>query len=208
MRSNGFDTRGRPRHALPLLLLMLAPLIGGCAATGEAVGRSMQAIGLKRADAGTDAPREVPLRLLAGNNLNGGSETRPLALVVKLYSLRGTERFERAPYASFLDEAAEREALGADLVESREILLLPGQRYEVNEALPPQATHIGVVALFRNPAPTRWRLAFDAAEARDEGVIVGLHACAMTTTTGGALVTRLGSPAHSLSGATCPQQGP
>ncbi len=33
------------------------------------------------------------------------------------------------------------------------MILVPGQRYEVTEKVPREARHVGIVALFRPPAP-------------------------------------------------------
>lgn len=225
MQANGFhcgqEGRGHrdgartrpPRSSHPgyFRLLMgsaLCVLAIGCASAprlGERIGDTLQGMGLTRGD-DAEPPSEtlVRLRLHAAPNLNGGSDTRPLALVVKLFHLRDSDAFQALPYDAFLDDAVSAQALGDDLLASREALLLPNQRYDVAESLAPDATRLGVVALFRNPADTRWRFVFDAGAVDANGILVGLHACAMTTTSD-ALVTRLGSPAHTLSATACPR---
>lgn len=188
---------------LPALLLALA--LGGCAAgggIGERIGQGMQAVGLGAAPA-PDEPRTLPLRLHAGSNLNGGSPSQPLALVATVFVLRDRQRFESAGFDTFLDDAGVRAALGDDIIDAQELLLLPNQRYEHLLTVTPEAAYIGVVALFRNPAGARWRFVFDAAAIGPAGALVGLHACAMTTTSD-ALLTPLGSPAHTLSATGCP----
>lgn len=183
-------------------LAALALLASGCASQGGVggmVGKTLEAVGLKG-----QTPREqaVPLRLYAGDNLNAGKEKRGLALVVRVYQLRGVQRFEQAPFDSFLDEASEKAVLGDDLIKATEILLLPGQRHELIETVAADGSHLGVVALFRTPAANRWRFAFDTRKAVKDGITLGLHACAMTTTSP-ALVTALASPPHSLSAVNC-----
>lgn len=64
----------------------------------------------------------------------------------------------------------------------KEVLLVPGQRYEVLEKVSGEAYFIGVVALFRAPAARRWRATFAAADAERGGITVGLHACALSVT--------------------------
>lgn len=188
---------------IPLVLAVVLALGGaGCASSGGiggTVDKAMQSVGLKQA-----VPKEhtVPLRLYAADNLNAGAGTRPLALVVRVYQLRGLQRFEQAPFDAFLDEDAERAALGSDLVVANEVLLTPGQRHEFQERVAADASHLGVVALFRSPASSRWRFAFDSRKAAAEGITVGLHACALTTTSA-ALETRLASEAHALSAVNC-----
>ena len=190
------------RSLLAALSLGLMFALSGCTSQGgikQAFGKTMQAVGL--ADS-TAQERQVPLRLYAGDNLNAGSDRRALSLVVRVYQLRDIARFEEAPFDVFLDQQRERDVLGDDLIGVTEILLAPGQRHEVLERLSADGGHLGVVALFRAPAPTRWRFAFDTEAAAADGITVGLHACAMTTPSAG-LETVLASPPHSLASSNC-----
>ncbi|SFK93031.1 type VI secretion system lipoprotein TssJ [Lysobacter sp. cf310] len=181
--------------ALAMFCSVLVLALSGC-------GKAMEIAGLK-----TPQPKEkvVPLELLAAQNLNAGNGTKGLALVVKVYQLKSTTAFEQAPYSAFLDENSEKSALGADLVKVTEILVMPGQDHELIERVAPDAGQVGIVALFRTPAAVRWRFTFDTKKAAKSGIRLGLHACAMTTTSGEALTTKLASEAHSLSGASCPR---
>ena len=200
--SNPHATCAAPLRLTAMLLACLFAA-AGCSSQGgikQAFGKTLQAVGLKE---GADEPRTLPVHLHAGENLNAGDGRRALSLVVRVYQLRGAERFEAAPFEVFLDEQRERDVLGDDLVRVTEVLLAPGQRHEFVEQLAAEGSHIGVVALFRQPAQTRWRLTFGAREADEDGITVGLHACAMTTTSS-ALETALASPAHSLSSSQCP----
>jgi type VI secretion system protein VasD len=118
---------------------------------------------------------------------------------VRVYKLRQRTAFEQAPYAAFLSAQQEREALGGDLVEVRELTVVPGQQLELKETLPRDAGWIGVVALFHSPLQQGWRLAFAAPQAEQSGVTVGLHACAMSAS--GA--EEAGGPARPLSLVRC-----
>lgn len=195
----------RPSGLAWALVTGLALAATGCASSGglgKAMGKALETVGLKAP--APEQPREhtVPLRLYAAENLNAGHERRPLALVVRVYQLRNLQRFEQAPFDAFLDENAERAALGSDLVSASEILLTPGQRHEVQEKVAADGSHLGVVALFRSPAASRWRFAFDSRKAAKDGITIGLHACAMTTTSA-ALETQLASEPHALSSVNC-----
>lgn len=175
---------------LPLSLpgLFLALTLGGCAgAAGPSAGGLLEAAGLRKPPPVPEAqlaPRQVALRLHAAKRLNLDARGQPLALVVRVYKLRQRAAFEQTPYSAFLSPQSEREALGADLVEVRELTLVPGQRLDLNEKLPREAGWLGVVALFHSPLPQGWRLAFAAPEAEQAGVIIGLHACAMRASAG------------------------
>ncbi len=198
--------RVRLRAWLPVAASLC--LLAGCASTPDAgpglVGKALEKIGVKKPADETPPQRvkTIPLRLHAGANLNAGNDGKPLALVVRVYRLRDHERFERAPFSAFLDEDAEKTALGDDLIGASEIVLQPGQRHEIVERLPPEATTLGVVALFRSPAPGRWRFSFDGTGSEKEGVTLGLHACAMTTSSP-SLLSRIEGEPHSLTRARC-----
>jgi type VI secretion system protein VasD len=142
-------------------------------------------------------PTKIPLRIHASNQLNSDGAKRPLSLVVKIYKLKGHEEFMRAPYASFTQASLSQE----EVVSSRELVLLPGQRYEVEENLPKNVTHLGVVALFKSPEAYRWRFVFDVASSTKEGVTLGAHQCALSVSQG----ETVGSPAEfkRLAGTVC-----
>jgi type VI secretion system protein VasD len=164
-------------------------LLSGCAGggIGAIAGAALDATGLRKSAELPDAqkpPRTVALKLHAADNLNVNSQGQPLALVARIYKLRQNAAFERTPFAAFLDPAAERQALGADLVEVKEVTLVPGQHYEVDEQVAREAGYLGVVALFHAPAAQRWRLSFAAADAERQGVTVGAHACALSVGAG------------------------
>ncbi|KQW87457.1 hypothetical protein ASC94_29230 [Massilia sp. Root418] len=161
---------------------LAAAVLSGCAAGGIA-SAALELAGLRKPPELPELqkpPRQVAIRLHASGNLNAGADGQPLALSARIYKLRQRAAFERASYTGFLNAQTERELLGADLVEVKEVQLIPGQRYEAVESVSREAAHIGVVALFRKPAPQRWRAAFSAADAEKSGITIGLHACALS----------------------------
>ena len=177
-----------PKHWIGLLIL-IAGLAGcGGAALAPLASAALEAAGLRKPAELPESqkpPRNVPLRLHAAKQLNVNERGQPLALAVRVYKLRQKDAFESAPYAAFLDPRVERESLGADLVEVREIMLVPGQRYEVTEKVAREAGHVGLVALFHHPAAGRWRTTVSSIDAEKDGLNVGLHACAMSMGPGG-----------------------
>jgi len=165
-------------------------LLSGCAAVdtsaiGSVASAAMESVGLKKADIpdAQKAPRTVQISLDAGNNLNA-SQNKPLAIVVKIYKLKNANTFMQAPLNSLTDIASEKALLGADLLEARDITLIPGQQYMVKEKVSKEADAIGIVALFHSPAPRRWKFVFNAARAEKTGIKLGVHACAMTVVSG------------------------
>lgn len=184
----------------------LGPLLLACclcsppaSATDGLAGRVLEALGVRKPPELQKSPRQVALRLHASAKLNSDAEGRPLPLVARIYSLRQSAAFEAAPYATFLAEDAGRVAFGADLVAVRELILLPGQRYDAIEHVPQEAAYVGIVALFHSPAPQRWRLAFASAEAEKAGLTLGLQACALSAGAGAqptGAAARTQGPAH------------
>jgi type VI secretion system protein VasD len=162
----------------------------------KAVSKTLETVGLKEPPKETE--RKTQLRLYAGNNLNAGSGEQAIATVVRIYQLRNAQKFEEAAFDVFLNEARERTVLGTDLINVSEIVLMPNERRELDQTVPIEGQAIGVVALFRAPATNRWRLAFDmnSKTITTEGITIGLHACALTTTSSSVLAkggTSLGS---------------
>jgi len=166
-------------------MLLLAAFLPGCAGDGLA-GRALEAAGMRKPPEADKlkGPRSIALRLHAAPKLNSDAQGRPLALLARIYTLRQNAAFEAAPYATFLTPGADREAFGADLLEVKDVTLVPGQRYEVVEKLPREAMYIGIVALYRAPAPQRWRLSFATPDAETAGVTVAMQACALSAGAG------------------------
>lgn len=193
------DVAIRTLAAVAAVAVLASCSVGTQVLAGAASG-ALEAVGLKPSNVpeSQKPPRQVPLRLLAGNNLNAANDNRPAALVVRVYTLKEPTSFMQAPYDTFTDPAREKQVLGAELVNVREVTLIPGQRYEVTEKVSREATTVGVVALFRSPAAQRWKFALDAVKGEKSGITIGLHACAMTLTVGDAMTPNDGVPRTGL----------
>lgn len=175
-------------------------MLTGCQTVGklgEGLGnmgdKALETIGFKKPEAphlpelpeSAKPARRMKLKLAASDSLNVDSSGRSLSLVVRVYKLRSTTAFLNAPYETFGNSAKEKEALADELIESREIVLLPGQQQQINERWAREATHVGIVALFRAPAPQRWRYAFELETFQlDQGFVLGAHACTLSIASG------------------------
>ena len=131
-------------------------------------------------------PRPMRLQVAASDALNLDPQERSLSLVVRVYKLRNVSAFQSTPYDAFGDAAKEKQALGDDLVEVKEVILAPGQKRTLSEKWAREATHVGVVGLFREPAPRRWRFAFELDELKsdEQQFLLGAHACAFSVAFG------------------------
>lgn len=132
--------------------------------------------------------KHITLRIHAGQVLNTDNKGQSLALVARIYKLRGYAAFVRMPYEAFKDSSPDGHSLGSEIVEMREVVLTPGQRLDVVETLSAETTHIAVVALLRSPDPLRWKFVFDATEAARTGITIGAHGCALSVAVGEPLV--------------------
>ncbi len=172
------------------MALLAAVTLGGCGTVGEAVSTGLEKLGLKQPTSIAEVKAMVPLskdvtlRLHAGEALNVDAQSRPLSVVVRVYRLKSTEAFMNAPLTAFKDAESEKVAFGPEVIDVREVVLTPRQKYEVIEALPLDVKYIAVVALFRAPSPGRWRFAFEKDAAVKSGLTLGAHACALSVATG------------------------
>lgn len=187
------------RASILTILLALVSL-GGCAAAGtisavtQIAGMALETAGLKK-PAGPPQPKLIPVRIHAGSNLNADGAGRGLAVVMKIYKLRDATAFMQAPYDAFVDASKGKEMFGNDVIEMREAVLTPGQRLETKEKMTQEMGYLGLVTLFRSPAPERWRFAFAQTDIEKNGVTIGVHACALTVTEGKTQGTSGNSPA-------------
>jgi type VI secretion system protein VasD len=182
----------RLRAVAACVLLALCLSLSSCA-SGGIVDKSLELVGLKKPEIPPELEselqkielqRKVTLRIHAGQLLNTDTAGRPLSLVARVYKLRSTSQFNQATYAMFTAAGPDKPAFSEDVVSVQEIVLTPGQKYEVIETLPTSTSHIAVVALFRAPDSQRWRFVFETRAAAKTGLTLGAHACAMSVSQG------------------------
>lgn len=169
--------------------LIVGCVLSGCAglaAVGSITNAAMGLAGVNKPEVpeSQKPPRQVPVSLVAGANLNADGRGRSQAAVIRIYKLKDVSTFSLAGFDTFVDPVREKAVLGDNLIEMKEITLIPGQQYNFTEAVPRTAKVLGIVALFHSPAPRRWKVAFDVEQSEKTGVLAGIHACAMTVTRG------------------------
>ena len=183
----------------PGALVVAGAMLAGCASSsatgGSTFDKALELVGLQSIPAVPEVPadslqnlptlkKKVTLRIHAGETLNTDTTGRSLSLVAKLYKLKAVEPFMQTSYDSFKGPPGGKAAPIEGVVEVREIVLTPGQKYEVVESVPSDVTHLAVVALFRAPDDKRWRFAFDVKGAAATGITIGVHGCAMSVSEG------------------------
>lgn len=173
------------------MLALAALLLGGCAQTsaiqmaGTVLGAVLEATGTIKRDTDPNKNiKEVKIQFHAGEQLNLAANGKPLSLVIKIYLLRSNTKLKMLNNDEIITPEREKETFGADLISVREIVLIPGKAQETLLRVPGDATSIGVVGLFRQPYANRWKLGFDPRNAHRDGIIIGAHACAFSTSQG------------------------
>ncbi|WP_151634792.1 type VI secretion system lipoprotein TssJ [Noviherbaspirillum aerium] len=201
--------RSPGRLIVQLLLALFCALVqSGCVSTANGntkpgadtlLGSLAELLGNKQK---AEQLRMAEIRLEASKDANADEHGNGLATVLRVYQLRNAVGFLSIPHGVLLDAQSERNMLGNSMIEAREITLLPGQSLRFTESLTEDASHLGFVALFRKRSGQRWRLAFTSADAARSGIVIGVHACAMTAT-GATPLTTSTEDALLLSAAPC-----
>jgi type VI secretion system protein VasD len=102
------------------------------------------------------SPEPLRINLRASAHLNPSEKGEALATVVRIYQLKGTGKIAVASFDDLLDH--DKDALGEDFVAVQEVTLSPSATVDPPLVRSPEATHVAVVALFRRPASTTWRV--------------------------------------------------
>jgi type VI secretion system protein VasD len=178
------------------LVAALCLSLTACETVTQVGGKALEVVGIKKPELPQiPQPPEIPesakparrmkLTLAASESLNVDPAGKSLSLVARVYKLRSATAFLNAPYETFGNAAKEKEVLGDELLEAREIVLLPGQQQKIDERWVREAAFVGVVGLFRVPATRRWRYAFELETFQlDPGFVLGAHACSLSIGSG------------------------
>lgn len=167
----------------------LALMLSGCGAA-EMVSGTVKDLVVGKSEAQKVAekaaiPKIAELRIEASEQLNVDAKGNPLSVVVRLYRLKDANTFLRSSYDTLSAPSARvRESLSDDLVDMKEVVIVPGGRYQTQERFVDEARFLGVAVLFRTPDANRWRYVFSASDVAKTGVVLGLHNCAISVAKG------------------------
>lgn len=102
-------------------------------------------------------PEDVTVKgsLQAADNVNPDSDGRPSPLVVKIFQLKGKDKFEQADFFPLFDSA--EETLGADMLAVEEFMLTPGEYRSYEGDFDPTTRFVGVIAGFRDIHQAEWK---------------------------------------------------
>jgi type VI secretion system protein VasD len=93
--------------------------------------------------------------IVAAADVNPDPEGRPSPIVVRVYQLQSSAKFNNADFFALYDDATA--ALGADMIAFDEFTLRPGQSLQYAAQFKPNAKFIGVIAAFRDINGAQWR---------------------------------------------------
>ncbi|MTI42572.1 type VI secretion system protein VasD [Roseibium hamelinense] len=115
-------------------------------------------------------PTPVTVQLFADDNVNPNENGDPAPIVVRVYELKGMTAFNNGEFFEFADD--DTKLLGGDLIGKQEYELTPGEKKDYDRSISSEATHIGVVAAFRDIQSAQWRDSIELeAEKKNEFVI-------------------------------------
>lgn len=126
------------------------------------LGLALTVMALGTGCSSTPDPTPVSVMMNADAGINPNENGDPSPIVVRVYELKGVKAFNNASFFDFDDEA---KTLGATLVASREYELTPGSDKTYDAKISSEATHLGVVAGFRNIQTAQWQ---DSVELKQE----------------------------------------
>ena len=154
---------GRPRHWLPLLLCS-SLLLGGCGISSR-LGQKMDGtVG----DILFTQDEKVTFTLDADQALNPDADNESLSVVLRIYQLDAREAFASASTDALWEHADK--VLGNALLDTREVVMVPGGHLVDEAPLKAQTRFVAVAAYFRQTPDARWRVLFDADAMRKDGL--------------------------------------
>lgn len=148
-----------------LMVAILSSLLAGCGVGGR-IGKQLDGtVG----DILFDQNEKVVVTLESDEHLNPDAHDNPLSVVVRIYQLSSLTAFNSASPQLLWEDSDE--ALGDALLSEREVVVLPNDETIDSASMAVEARYIAVVAFFRQVPDNRWRLVFDAAEMRKDGIL-------------------------------------
>jgi type VI secretion system protein VasD len=87
--------------------------------------------------------------------VNPDTRGRSSPIVVRVYALKSLAAFSSASFFSLYGK--DKETLGAELIDSEELQLMPGEKREFQKEFPPDTHYVAVFAAFRDVEHAHWR---------------------------------------------------
>ena len=130
--------------------LAAALLLAACASTAKRV------------------PVPYAISFTADAQVNPDTNGRPSPIQITVYELKSASTFKARDY--FALQSNPQAALGAELLNTDQIILQPGQTEVIKHAGSVDAGAIGIVASYRDLEDSRWRLTVPLPEAKNTNI--------------------------------------
>jgi type VI secretion system protein VasD len=98
----------------------------------------------------------VEMNFISMPNINPDHKHRSLPVVIRVYELTQKEPFLSATFHQLWHE--DKSMLGNTYINRQEWIINPNSNITVHFQAQPQASYIGIIALFRNPDQKHWRV--------------------------------------------------
>ena len=98
----------------------------------------------------------VKMQFTASSHINPDIKNRALPVLIRVYQLSQADIFNHATFQQLW--LNDDQALGSSLIKRQEIILNPKSTAIVNIIPDENAHYIGVIALYRNPKQSQWRI--------------------------------------------------
>jgi type VI secretion system protein VasD len=142
-------TRKLQIGAAALVTLTVTACGVGQAVTDSTVGAAKWAF--------TTQVKTMNVDFVSRASLNSNAAGQSLSTVVRIYQLRAPQTFQQLGYAEL--QANDLNALKADLLATKDVVLRPDASASVSEPMNSDAAYVGVVAFFRDVGrDSTWKL--------------------------------------------------
>jgi len=125
----------------------------------------------------TPPPTPIKVELQADEFINPNENGDPAPVVVRVYQLKEITAFENAEYFDLADD--DKKVLGGDLIGVQEYELTPGDSKDYNRDISSEATHIGVIASFRDIESAQWRDSIELQQEKKNEFVIYLTSLAV-----------------------------
>lgn len=132
---------------MPALYNAMVPLVMvGVAAAGGCAHKAPEAC---------EKPESLRVVIKTGKNLNPGEDGQALPTIVRVYVMRSDQMLMAATADDV--QRSDQEAIGSDVVESRELTVKPASYEKVVLERRPGANFVAVAGFVRDPQGNAWR---------------------------------------------------
>ncbi|MDJ0908251.1 MAG: type VI secretion system lipoprotein TssJ [Woeseiaceae bacterium] len=102
-------------------------------------------------------PADVNIRgsITTVDDVNPDATGRPSPLMIRIYQLSATDKFDSAEFFDLTDNA--EATLGPDLLGVEQLMLSPGESQPYDAEYDPNTSYIGVIAGYRDIHQATWR---------------------------------------------------